>query len=307
MVDGYTPLVLGNEFAINTIFSVHYFEYGNDYIYPGETHDFWEFCYVDKGEIEVTAGKHTLRLEKSQIFFHPPNEFHSLKANGKVAPNLVVASFAASGPHMEWFADKTLQVGDAARALLARMIEEAGQAFLSPLNDPELKQLERSLAAPAGAEQMIRLCLEWLLIELYRGGQAPKAMPQRPSSLIKEKNQQDLIDRVLQYMEENIANPLNLEVICRDNLVGRSHLQKIFREKTGGGAMEYFGRLKIEAAKRMIREGRRNFTEISADLGYNSIHYFSRHFKKATGMTPSEYASSVKVLTSRSRMNAPSI
>ena len=102
-------------------------------------------------------------------------------------------------------------------------------------------------------------------------------------------------------LEDNIAKRLTLSDICRDNLVGRSYLQKIFREKTGGGAMEYFGTLKIGAAKRMIREGTHNFTEIAALLGYNSIHYFSRHFKKVTGMTPSEYASSVKVLATKNR------
>ena len=39
-----------------------------------------------------------------------------------------------------------------------------------------------------------------------------------------------------------------------------------------------------------------NFTQISAHLGYTSIHYFSRQFKKIVGMTPSEYASSVKAI-----------
>ncbi|MEG2287978.1 MAG: helix-turn-helix transcriptional regulator, partial [Ruthenibacterium sp.] len=66
-------------------------------------------------------------------------------------------------------------------------------------------------------------------------------------------------------------------------------------------AMEYFGTLKINAAKRIVREGNHNFTEIAVLLGYNSIHYFSRHFKKVTGMTPSEYASSVKVLTTHTK------
>lgn len=65
--------------------------------------------------------------------------------------------------------------------------------------------------------------------------------------------------------------------------------------------MEYFGAMKIEAAQRMIREGACNFTEIAALLGYSSIHYFSRHFKKVTGMTPSEYASSVKMLSAKHR------
>ncbi|HJB28450.1 MAG TPA: AraC family transcriptional regulator, partial [Candidatus Blautia faecavium] len=40
-----------------------------------------------------------------------------------------------------------------------------------------------------------------------------------------------------------------------------------------------------------------NFTQISEYLGYSSIHYFSRQFKKISGMTPSEYSSSIKALS----------
>ena len=64
--------------------------------------------------------------------------------------------------------------------------------------------------------------------------------------------------------------------------------------------MEYFFRLKVEAAKEMIRMSQLNFTQISERLGYSSIHYFSRQFKKTTGMTPSEYASSIKALSNGS-------
>lgn len=296
MTESYIPLQIKEEFVIEEIFSMHYFEYSSDFVYPGESHDFWEFCYVDKGKIEITDNGNQFTLEKGNLFFHKPGNFHSLRANGKVAPNLVVASFSVQSSLMDWFGEKILPVGDQERALLGRIIEEAADAFLSPLDDPDLKQIERDITGRVGAEQILKICLEWLLIELYRNGQNPNAQPERPTSLIREKSKEELIDRVLQYMETNIATQLSLEDICRENLVGRSLLQKIFHEKTGGGAMEYFGKLKIEAAKSMIREGRRNFTEISVDLGYNSIHYFSRHFKKVTGMTPSEYASSVKVL-----------
>ena len=73
-----------------------------------------------------------------------------------------------------------------------------------------------------------------------------------------------------------------------DNLIGRSQLQKLFQKKTSLGIIEYFSHMKINAAKEMIRTGRMNFTQISETLGYTSIHYFSRQFKKVTGMTPSE-------------------
>ena len=60
--------------------------------------------------------------------------------------------------------------------------------------------------------------------------------------------------------------------------------------------IEYFSEMKIDAAKQMIRTEHMNFTQISQQLGYSSIHYFSRQFKKIAGMTPSEYASSIKAM-----------
>ena len=56
-----------------------------------------------------------------------------------------------------------------------------------------------------------------------------------------------------------------------------------------------------EAAKEMIREGRLNFTQIAARLGFQSVHYFSRRFKLLTGMSPSEYSDSVKMLSDASQ------
>ena len=57
--------------------------------------------------------------------------------------------------------------------------------------------------------------------------------------------------------------------------------------------------MKVGTARQMIRDNQLNFTQIADRLGYNSIRYFSRQFKKITGMTPSEYASSIKVLSDR--------
>lgn len=277
---GYEAIRLQRPLAVDDIVSVHYFEYSSNYYFEGECHDFWEFLYVDKGELDVRAGDVVQHLKKGQIIFHKPGEFHALSANGVVAPNLVVVGFVCHGEAMRFFENRVLSVGDSGRALLARIVEEGEAAFSTPLNDPQTMQLARREDAPFGAEQLIGSSIEQLLIGFIRRGADEAAAAAKPTSLIKR---------------------LTLSDICRDNLVGRSYLQKIFREKTGGGAMEYFGTLKIDAAKRMIREGTHNFTEIAALLGYNSIHYFSRHFKKVTGMTPSEYASSVKILATKNR------
>ncbi len=101
------------------------------------------------------------------------------------------------------------------------------------------------------------------------------------------------------YLSTHLDEKLTIEKICKDNLIGRSQLQKIFQEQSGLGIIEYFSHMKIEAAKQMMRTDHLNFTQISEKLGYSSIHYFSRQFKKITGMTPSEYISSIKALSDK--------
>ena len=53
----YQPFLLTEELHITQIITIHYFEYTNTYHFHGESHDFWEFLCVDKGEVTVTAGE----------------------------------------------------------------------------------------------------------------------------------------------------------------------------------------------------------------------------------------------------------
>ena len=69
---------LSKLFDIPQIVTIHYFEYGKDFVFEGESHDFWEFLCVDKGEAIVTAHQQVHVLQKGDIIFHKPGQFHSV-------------------------------------------------------------------------------------------------------------------------------------------------------------------------------------------------------------------------------------
>ena len=289
----YVPTHLRQDITVDYLVTVHYFEYAKDYVFEGEKHDFWELLYVDKGEVEVMADSTGYRLRQGEMIFHKPNEFHNVFANGVVAPNLVVISFGSRSAAMSYFEGKIMRAGEDERELLARIVNEARDAFCCALDDPGTLQMERASSSAFGCEQMIGILLEQMLIRLVRRGAEP-AQEVKVSSSVKKRSDHDLVQRVIGYMEENVYGNLSFAQVCRFSAQSATNLKTIFKAVTGMGVMEYYRSIKIETAKRMLREGNGNITQVADCLGYASVHYFSRYFKQATGMSPSEYTLSIQ-------------
>ncbi len=289
----YQKTLLKEEIIIKKIVSIHYFEYAKDYVFEGEKHDFWEFLYVDKGEVEVMAGDLGIKLKQGEIIFHKPNEFHNVWANGKVAPNLIVVSFECKSPAIKYYENKILGINDCEKQMLVNIITEAKEAYTSELDITHLNKLEKRREPLFGCEQLIKIYLEQLLISMVRKGRSVNSRS-RLSTVVKERSDNDLLKRIDIFLNDNVTNNLTFDDVCRFSNLSRTSLKVLFKDRVGTGVMEYFKKLKIEAAKKMMREGEYNFTQISEILGYTSIHYFSRHFKNVTNMTPSQYVLSVK-------------
>ena len=185
--------------------------------------------------------------------------------------------------------------------LLAGIIAEAGSFLEGRLDDPYQTSLQIRKDTSPVCGQLIRLHLEELLLSLYRRNQnslLTGEVSRTPLSdrTLSKNTDAELFSHIKNYLLSHLADHLTIEQICHDNLISRSRLQKLFRDSEGTGVIEYYSALKISEAKSMIRSGQMNFTQISEYLGYSSIHYFSRQFKRSTGMTPSEYVSSIRAL-----------
>lgn len=279
--------------SIQQIISLHDFEFSKDYIFQGEQHNFWEFLYVDKGEVEVIASAEGFKLKQGDVIFHKPNEFHSVWANRKTAPNLFVVSFVCKSPAMSFFHDKIFSLDAQQRDMLAQILKNGYLAFQPPFDDPKDHTLTRRSNAPVGTEQLIKIYLELLLVSLLQNGEAMR-QEQPISFATKERSEMELIQLMTVYMEQHVDDNITLEQICKRFNLSKSYAITLFRERAGQSIMKYFKTLKITKAKKMIREEQHNFSQIAVLLNYSNIHNFSRHFKSVTDMSPSEYAKSVK-------------
>lgn len=153
-------------------------------------------------------------------------------------------SFSASGSAMKFFEDKQLRVDELERNLLADIIIETRNCFSNRLDDPYLTHMIKKNSDVFGAEQMVRLYLEHFLIHMIRRYSSPivvkRKVPKQPPKTTKSRSDTEVFNRVTDYLEANISSHITIEQICKDNLIGRSQLQKIFREKCNMGVIDFF-------------------------------------------------------------------
>ncbi len=95
--------------------------------------------------------------------------------------------------------------------------------------------------------------------------------------------------RVRDYIEENLAGPLSLALLAQ--LVGLStfHFAHAFKRTFGQPPHRYYSSRRIESAKALLAARRNSITDVALALGFSEISAFTSAFRKATGLTPSEY------------------
>ena len=107
------------------------------------------------------------------------------------------------------------------------------------------------------------------------------------------RQQQTQTDRVVEhakkYIGQHFNTELSLEEMAKEVGISPYYLSKLFKESEGTGYIEYTTKLRMDYAKEQLGSTDRSVKEICRDAGYQDPNYFSRIFKKWTGMTPTEY------------------
>lgn len=102
-------------------------------------------------------------------------------------------------------------------------------------------------------------------------------------------NSESIISRVKCIFQENIHENIDLEMIAEKLHLSTSYLNEKFKAYTGMTPYQYYLHLKVNKAKELLETGDMSIKELSFKLGFEDQYYFSRLFKKKTGVPPSQW------------------
>lgn len=291
--DDFARLGFERIFNIEKIITLFYMELSKSFHYDGEQHDFWEMVYIDKGEMVCTAEKNRFVLKSGEMTFHKPNEYHNLSGNNAVAPNVSIVTFQCRSRAMQYFEGKIFRLNAEEKSLLSMFFEEGLSCFrLVDPNNPLLQRLEKVEGSPFGSSQMTKNLLEIFLIKLCRNTDVvTKKM--RQSYVIDGMDVPYNVKEILDFLKANLYGKVTVADVARYLGKSESTVKQLFSKHRGCGIIKYYTELKIKEARRLIREGKYNMTQIADMLHFDNPQYFSKCFKTCTNMTPREYKASI--------------
>jgi len=147
------------------------------------------------------------------------------------------------------------------------------------------------LDAPVfGAQQMVESSIEKLLIYLVRR----QILKNEDIVFVmnSEELENSLSNDIIKLLKSRVYSNISLDEISQQTFYSKTFLNGIFKKSTGMTIMKYYNMLKIQEAKKLLRDSI-PVAAIANQLNFESATYFTKVFKKYTQMTPTEYKKTV--------------
>ena len=104
------------------------------------------------------------------------------------------------------------------------------------------------------------------------------------------------LSRAIEYVRQHYASDLSLGAVADAVFVSKYYLSHLFQKEMKTTFSDYIRRIRIEMAKRFIKEDNTaQIQEIAGKVGFNDANYFTKVFKRFSGVTPKKYQALFKV------------
>lgn len=266
----------------NLFFHIHYCN-GSKFKKPGRyaskitrTLQHHELAFVTGGKGSIIIGGKRFPVKEGMLFYICPDIVHSIESDTEVPASFLTVHFSYARVN---FNDSKWDIKNGAEILSLHPGQELKDYY--NIEDIFKKLVDSWNAKLPGYEFITKTLLQQLLIAIY---QNIKTQNQNYGVSLK-------IEKVIQYMHENINNKVTLTELSEIVHLSSFYLSRAFKNTTGYSVIEYFNKIKIDKAKELIIEGDKKVKGVAQALGFTDEFYFSRIFKRIEGISPSEYYS----------------
>lgn len=237
-----------------------------------------EICYLAKGYQEYFVEKEVFKLFGGDIFMTFPDEVHGTGNNPEMKGELYWMVLKAPIKDTDYLGLRYCE----AESLFANLLKLSIRKFKGSVECEQLlKQIINLYFSDCQDElskiEMNNLLVSFLLHVIRAGRRANFRI------------YSSRITKTIDYVEENIFEIIDLEVLAERCNLSLSRFKHLFKEEVGIPPSEYIIRRKIEKAKTLLEKHEMNVKDIAYDLGFTSPAYFSTVFKQYIGYSPTEH------------------
>lgn len=221
------------------------------------------FTYIIKGNAEFSyPGKESIFAGEGDIVWFKYDDIHITKAMGKTPLEYICVSFLLASKKSAGLLPfkPVMNVGLRSRYLeIFEKIEDACYQKYTAYN--------------IYAKSMVQILIYNLLCDIANEYSDKKGR----------------MNAVIEYIEEFSDKNITIESLSEMSGYSPSHFRKRFGEIYGMSPVEYINRVRVRKAKNMLESNLYSIADVAAKCGFSNVYYFSRVFKKITGIPPSKF------------------
>ncbi len=258
---------------VNKILYVTHKGKQKDFWHPFHSHrkGVYEIIFVDYGELNLELDRKKLTLMPGECIFISGGIDHSSWGKDGVHFNFMNIMFKGQIPPE--LSDTPLKVFRDGYNIMDKIMRESAQQI-------------------ANSYELTACYLTEFIVKMIRQVTVPIS-PDIPHVINLQHYQSEIVQRAMSIISHEYSTPLTLKKISQSLGISESHLRALIKKETGKSYISILHNQRIAIAKHLLSESNLSTEEIVSAVGYSSVPFFFKIFKRLTGMTPKAYSSSL--------------
>ena len=247
---------------------------------PVHWHDEVEIIYVKKGTLRIFIEGNVYEGSAGEIYLVNPGELHYMEVD-TVAADYYTLLFSVDFISSRGQDVLEMEIIEPLREQKKQLKQDLNSIHCAERIAPFLCRLIELNEEKIGVYQ---LRTKGILIELISEFAEAECFYE-PDFRKKSNLQRDMIS----YIQEHFTEKLTLKMLSDEFHLSEKYISRYFKEQFSISFMQYVEHLRMERAKKLLRETERSITEIALASGYPSVNFFIRSFKEENEVTPLRY------------------